>query len=106
LIYARRRFLICSTAATLGLGVLDLGRHAWVAPSPPRIRRFRRLGRTGLEVSDISFGSSRTTDTGLVRYALERGVNSFDTAEDYKGGRSEEALGEALQGQRDRVLLA
>ena len=103
---ARRRFLIGGTAATLGLGVLDLGRHAWAAPSPPRIRRFRRLGRTGLEVSDISFGSSRTTDPDLVRYALERGVNYFDTADSYEGGRSEETLGEVLQGQRDRVLLA
>ena len=103
---ARRRFLIGSTAATLGLGVLDLGRHAWAALSPPRIRRFRRLGRTGLEVSDISFGSSRTTDPDLVRYALERGVNYFDTADSYEGGRSEETLGEVLQGQRDRVLLA
>jgi len=101
---ARRRFLICSTAATLGL--LDLGRHAWAAPSPPRIRRFRRLGRTGLEVSDISFGSSRTTDPDLVRYALDRGVNYFDTAETYQDGRSEEAIGKGLQGERDRVLLA
>ena len=103
---ARRRFLIGSTAATLGLGVLDLGRHAWAASSPPQIRRFRRLGRTGLEVSDVSFGSSHTTDPGLVRYALERGVNYFDTAEGYEDGRSEEAIGEALRGTRDRVLLA
>ena len=102
----RRRFLISSTAATLGLGVLDLGGQAWAAPTPPQIRRFRRLGRTGLEVSDISFGSSRTTDPDLVRYALERGVNYFDTAENYEDGRSEETLGEALRGQRDRVLLA
>jgi predicted aldo/keto reductase-like oxidoreductase len=102
----RRRFLICGTAATLGLGVLDLADGAWAAPSPPQIRRFRRLGRTGLEISDISFGSSRTTDPGLVRYALERGVNYFDTAEGYQDGRSEEAIGEALQGQRDRVLIA
>jgi predicted aldo/keto reductase-like oxidoreductase len=103
---ARRRFLICGTAATLGLGVLDLGRHAWAASSPPQIRRFPRLGRTGLEISDISFGSSRTTDPDLVRHALERGVNYFDTAEGYQDGRSEETLGEALQGARDRVILA
>jgi len=99
----RRRFLISSTAATLGLG---LGHHAWAAPTPPRIRRYRCLGRTGLEISDISFGSSRTTDPALVRYALERGVNYFDTAEGYKDGRSEAAIGEALQGERDRVILA
>jgi predicted aldo/keto reductase-like oxidoreductase len=103
---ARRRFLICGTAATLGLGVFHLGRHAWAASSPPQIRRFPRLGRTGLEISDISFGSSRTTDPDLVRHALERGVNYFDTAEGYQDGRSEEALGEALEGARDRVILA
>jgi hypothetical protein len=102
----RRRFLICGTAAAIGLGVLDLSPRAWAVPSPPRIRRFRRLGKTGLEVSDISFGSSRTTDPALVRYALERGVNYFDTAESYQEGRSERALGEALEGDRDRVLLA
>lgn len=103
---ARRRFLISGTAATLGLGVLDLGRHAWASTPPPQIRRFPRLGRTGLEISDISFGSSRTTDPDLVRHALERGVNYFDTAEGYQDGRSEETLGEALQGARDRVILA
>ncbi len=41
-----------------------------------------------------------------MRYALERGVNYFDTAEGYQDGRSEEAIGEALQGQRERVILA
>jgi aryl-alcohol dehydrogenase-like predicted oxidoreductase len=102
----RRRFLISSAAATLGLGVLDLGRRAWAAPQPPQIRRFRRLGRTGLEISDISFGSSRTTDPDLVRYALERGVNYFDTAERYEDGRSEKAIGEGLEGKRDQVILA
>ncbi len=102
----RRRFLIGGTVATLGLGVLDLGRSARGAPTAPQIRRFRRLGRTGLEISDISFGSSRTQDPGVVRYALERGVNYFDTADGYQDGRSEEAIGEALQGQRDRVILA
>jgi len=102
----RRRFLISSAAATLGLGVLDLGRRAWAAPPPPQIRRLRRLGRTGLEISDISFGSSRTTDPDLVRHALERGVNYFDTADRYKDGRSEEAIGEGLEGKRDQVILA
>jgi predicted aldo/keto reductase-like oxidoreductase len=102
----RRRFLIGGTAATLGLGVLDLGRSAGGAPTAPQIRRLRRLGRTGLEISDVSFGGSRTQDPGLVRYALERGVNYFDTAEGYQDGHSEEAIGEALQGQRDRVILA
>jgi predicted aldo/keto reductase-like oxidoreductase len=102
----RRRFLIAGTAATLGLGVLDLGRHAWAVPKAPRIRRLRRLGRTGLEISDISFGSSRSADPDLVRHALERGVNYFDTADSYEDGRSEQAIGEGIEGRRDQVILA
>lgn len=102
----RRRFLLGGAAAGIGWGLVDLAGGAWAAPAPPQIRRYRRLGRTGLEISDISFGSSRTTDPGLVRYALERGVNYFDTAEGYQDGRSEEAIGAALQGDRERVILA
>jgi len=64
------------------------------------------LGRTGLEISDISFGSSRMTDPDLPRYAFDRGVNYFDTAESYKGGRSEEAIGRGLSGVREKVILA
>jgi predicted aldo/keto reductase-like oxidoreductase len=72
----------------------------------PRVRAYRELGRTGLRISDVSFGSSRTTDPDVVRHAFERGVNYFDTAEGYKGGRSEEAIGRALEGKRDGVFLA
>jgi predicted aldo/keto reductase-like oxidoreductase len=102
----RRQFLVRGAAATLGLGLGGgLAKPAWTAPDEPRIRSYRPLGRTGLEISDISFGSSRSTDPALVTRALELGVNYFDTAESYKDGRSEAAIGEALQGHRDRVIL-
>jgi predicted aldo/keto reductase-like oxidoreductase len=72
----------------------------------PRVRSYRRLGRTGLEISDISFGASRNSDPDLVRYALDRGINYFDTAEGYQGGASEKAIGLALQGERrERAIL-
>ena len=76
------------------------------AKDPPRIRRSATLGRTGLAVSDIAFGSSGSADPDLVRHALDRGVNFFDTAESYRFGAAEEALGIALRGRRDRVVLA
>ncbi len=104
---ARRDFVI-GGAAALGLGGLPLSGVAQAASTPsgaPAIRSLRRLGRTGLEMSDISFGSSRTTDPAVARYAFERGVNYFDTAEGYKGGACEEALGVALAGHRDEVIL-
>ncbi len=101
----RRRELLQQGVA-LGVGSLGVGPALRARAEPPAVRRHRRLGRTELQISDISFGSSRSTDPDLARYALDRGVNYFDTAEGYKGGRSEEAIGEALVGHRDRVFLA
>ncbi len=72
-----------------------------------RIRSYGTLGRTGLPISDISFGSSRlrTGSEDLVRHALDRGVNYFDTADSYTGGQSETVMGRALKGRRDDVIL-
>jgi predicted aldo/keto reductase-like oxidoreductase len=76
------------------------------ASATPGIRERRRLGRTELEISDISYGSSRTTDPEIVRHARSRGINYFDTAEGYQGGACEESLGIALAGNREEIVLA
>ncbi|MGI8664218.1 MAG: potassium channel beta subunit family protein [Acidimicrobiales bacterium] len=65
---------------------------------------YRRLGRSGLQVSVLSFGSwvsfGAQLDTGLARdciaAAWEAGVNFFDNAEAYAGGESEVIMGKAL----------
>ena len=93
-------------AAAGAAGAATQGARAQGAPEAPRIRRTATLGRTGLEVSDISFGSSGSADPDLVRHALDRGVTFFDTAESYRFGAAEEALGAALRGRRDGVVLA
>jgi hypothetical protein len=83
-----------------------------VAPSPhpawsgARVRAERRLGRTGVMVSDISVGCGQIRDVDVPRTALERGVTYFDTAPDYSHAGSELLLGEAIKGHRDRVFLA
>jgi predicted aldo/keto reductase-like oxidoreductase len=85
------------------------------APSPrpewegARVKEYRRLGRTGFEVSDISLGSTRIKgEQGerVARMAIERGVNYFDTAPDYAEAGSELALGKAIKGHRDKMFLA
>ena len=99
----RRRFL--GTGAGLTAGLVGLGPGAGQAGTP-RVRRYVALGNTGLRVSDISFGSSRSADPQLVRHAAARGITYFDTAESYRGGRAEEAIGEALRSERDRYVVA
>ncbi len=71
------------------------------------VKRYATLGRTGLEIADISFGSSRLRggQEHLVHHALDVGINYFDTAESYARSQSELTLGNALKGRRDKVVI-
>ena len=69
--------------------------------------KYRRFGRTELEISEIAFGGGRSggilidaddvTRRKAVRAALDHGINWFDTAPQYGQGKSEEALGWLLE---------
>ncbi len=98
----RRKFLRIGAGAALTLA----GIQATAGAAPTGIQRYVRLGKTELKVSDISFGSASSFDASLVRHALARGVNYFDTAESYGWGNAEEAIGEALEGKRKQVVLS
>jgi aryl-alcohol dehydrogenase-like predicted oxidoreductase len=80
--------------------------HPETAWEEARIRRYRRLGRTDVMVSDVSVGCGQLKDAAVARDALERGVTYFDTAPDYSHFHSEYALGEAIKGRRQGLFLA
>lgn len=83
---------------------------------------YRRLGRSGLLVPELSFGAGTFGGRGelfgawgstdvteareIIDVAIESGMTMFDTADVYSDGASEEVLGEALRGRRDRVLIS
>ncbi len=72
--------------------------------------RYRRLGRTGLNASELSFGAARGASQDPARFiatvyaAIDAGINFIDTATGYDGGESERVLGQALVGH-DAVLV-
>jgi uncharacterized protein len=105
---SRRAFLHRGALASVGMGLLPLTGGAGQLPQGrAEVRRYVPLGRTGIQISDISFGASRL-DAGqeaIVLHAFERGINYFDTAESYSGGDSERTIGNALHGKRDRVYI-
>ncbi len=75
--------------------------------------KYRRLGQSGLKVSEISLGSNnfggqvdRELAIRIISRAIDLGVTMIDTANVYTGGRSEEIIGEALKGRRDEVIVA
>src|SRR5919201_5155822 len=73
---------------------------------------FRHLGRSGLMVSEISYGNWIThgaqveeeAAAACVRAALDTGITTFDTADVYAGTRAEAVLGRALKGERREGL--
>jgi aryl-alcohol dehydrogenase-like predicted oxidoreductase len=82
---------------------------------------YRQLGRTGLQVSALTLGTMTfggrggfehvgTTDRAdarrIVDRSLDAGINLIDTADVYSSGLSEEILGSAIEGRRDRLLVA
>ncbi len=74
---------------------------------------YRQLGRSGLRVSAVGLGTNQfggvVDQAGveeIVHGALDLGINFFDTADTYNGGRSEQTLGAALKGRRREALLA
>ena len=83
---------------------------------------FRQLGGSGLKVPALSFGtgtfggggeffkawgsSDVAEATRLVDICLDAGLNLFDSADIYSHGMSEEILGRAIEGRRDRVLIS
>ena len=81
----------------------DTPRSEW---GSSRIAAYRRLGRTNVRVSDISFGSAKVASPDVVREAVERGISYFDTSPDYADAASERAIGEGIRGRRDEVFLA
>ena len=106
---SRRQFLKAGALATGVTAHRESTAAARVARNAGnRVRRYVTLGRTGLSISDISFGSSRlrTGQEHLVHHALDLGINYFDTAESYTRRQSEQVLGNALRGKRDGVVIA
>ncbi len=74
---------------------------------------YRKLGNSGLRVSEISLGGNNFgwyadegTSNGVINHALDSGINYIDTADAYDKGRSEEFIGKALKGRRSQVIIA
>jgi aryl-alcohol dehydrogenase-like predicted oxidoreductase len=82
---------------------------------------YRQLGRSGLRISVLTMGTMTFGGRGVfasvgdtdvagarrqIDHCLDAGVNLIDTADIYSFGLAEELIGEALEGRRDRVLIA
>ena len=74
---------------------------------------YRKLGNSGLKVSEIGLGTNtfswvidEPSAAAIINRALEMGINYIDTADVYGQGGSEEFIGRTLKGKRQQVILA
>ena len=74
--------------------------------------KFKPLGRSGVQVSELCFGTmsfggdaDEATSAAMYQACREAGINFFDCADQYNGGRSEQILGKLMQGHRDDLVI-
>ncbi len=75
--------------------------------------KFNALGRTGLQVSQLCFGTmsfggdaDEAMAGAMYKAVRDAGINFFDTANEYNKGKSEEILGRLIKGERDDLVIA
>jgi len=71
---------------------------------------YRKLGNSELKISEVSFGCMSLKENSqetkkLIRTAIDKGINYFDTADIYQNGQNEVMLGNAVKDYRDKVII-
>ena len=74
---------------------------------------YRSLGRSGVQVSRLCFGTmsfggdaDAATSAAMYKACRDAGINFYDTADQYNKGKSEEILGSLIKGHRDELVIA
>ena len=104
----RKEFLKISAAGLLSVGLLGKAPRLLAKSQEtqtPQRPEYRMLGRTGMKVSAVGYGASRTLEPSLVKAAMETGINFFDTGRRYFRGQNEVMVGKVIKGNRQSVII-
>ena len=97
---SRRSFLAAATALPVAMPAIG-------APAAAANKlSYRVLGKTGLKVTSVGFGSMITSDPAVISRALDMGITYFDTARGYQNGNNERMVGAALKSRRKEITLS
>jgi len=105
-IFNRRSFIKKTAAGAIGIGLtanetFSLSDHTY---NLPKIKEYRRMGRTNAMVSDI--GSGIPYSENVLKAVIDSGVNFIETAESYDNGRNETLIGNAMKGfEREKLFI-
>ena len=105
---SRKDFLRKSSAGLLGFGLLGcapFGLSSSQKANTQTSPQYHVLGRTGIKVTPVGYGASRTMEPTLVKSALDAGINFLDTGRSYYNGQNEVMVGKVIQGMRKEVIV-
>ena len=110
LIPGRRRFLRNMLFGAFSASLASAGHLSGEEKQSHRQKKgqmfYRRLGRTNLQISEISLGGSPLPAMPILYQAIERGVNYIDSSHTYENGNSERKIGQVLKEfGRDKVYV-
>lgn len=107
---SRRNFLTAGLALPAAGMAAIKNPEAGIAPlataASAREFKYKTLGRTGMKVTTVAFGTMVTSDQSVIEKAIDLGINYFDTAVGYQGGNCERMVGAAIKGKRDKLFLS
>ena len=98
---SRKKFLATTIAGLAGIRLMSQsldGNHSAVFKK-------RSIGKTGIMVSPVCFGATRTSEESLIRYVIDKGINYLDTGRAYANGKNEMLVGRAVSGIRNQVVI-
>lgn len=105
---SRKGFMSKASAGLLTFGLFPGKRFRLSDPQTEDKQAFpeyRQLGRTGIRVTPVGFGASRTMEPMLLRSALKAGINFIDTGRAYFNGQNEVMVGKVIKGMRKELII-
>jgi aryl-alcohol dehydrogenase-like predicted oxidoreductase len=105
---SRKEFLKKSAAGLAGFSLINTLPPRLFGSSEEKIKtgsEYRILGKTGLKVTTVGYGASRTMDQALVKRALDKGINFLDTGRTYFGGQNEVMVGKVIKERRKDIIV-
>jgi len=98
---SRKKFLSVTVAGLTGIKLQSFADQDQKADLVVK----RPAGKTGILVSAVGFGASRTNEESLIKYALSKGINFIDTGRSYANGNNERLVGKAIAGKRNDLVI-
>ena len=102
----RKKFLYCSTAGFAGIGITGCSTPGLLKrTSQSDTIQYRKLGKTGLKVTAVGFGATRTNEPSVIKRVVDTGVNFIDTGRMYSEGKNEEVIGKVIADIRKDIVI-